>query len=411
MNIIDGAKNVIERIRFGYIDPVTIKYVIPSHKLYKDESMKFVLIPDLHDYTKSKTAAERMAAAIKARSADYVFVPGDIMEGCKYDDPEGESYKNLIYFLSLLTDNNQTNVFVSLGNHDLVGIKNDVDRDKRYENVKNITKAANDDAKERAGNGNDHVYALINDVVTINNQDEEQVGVKGIRAIGYTPGCDTFDLDAQLNGESNEMFVKDIDENGPPVEEDNDHYSVFVGHNPHTIAKAKRGKGLGNKLKFIDAFLTGHLHNGYRFIRKTLRKFKKERIFDKGWVERPVTRDENGRIKWINPLIYSRTNLCRGTVFINNNSHQKILQLYKNSGHIEGPEEYIYFKNAAPENAKPVWAPMTELKAAEEIEDENLHAVVIGGGVNKYFWLSRLLKKNPPEITEVTIKGTRTRSR
>ena len=337
------------------------KYILYSNKLKINEEIKVILIADMHDYTKNKKRKDKLANFIKEQKPHHIIIAGDNIQGYKWEKPKKTAdFKEFVENLS-----QEAPVFISLGNHDLHGI-NEKNKEARINNFKSLSKK-------------DKIFPLINDLV---NYDKFEI-------IGYTSYDKlTGKLSTQTHGIAHDAFIKDYEANGKKPK-DSKKIIEFVGHNPHIIASSENELGLESLNKF-DTFYTGHLHNGYYKTKKT--NANPDKYLDTGYVEKPYIKDHTGKIiiKSLNPFFFGKTNLCRGIVYLDEKSNQKILLL--NDNH--------YYQNESPEKNNQVWVPIREKNAREVIIKNNLHALVITGGVNKFFSLV-----DKPEITEVIYKG------
>lgn len=344
-----------------------VSYKIHSNKLHNKE-IKVILIADLHGYFNNKRKAKKLAEAIKERKPHHIIIAGDTMQGDKW-----ETKKKLAPLVEFIRDlSNIAPVFISQGNHDLAGAVND-NRKVRDNSFKKL---------EKINLGK--VFVLINDVVEYD----------GFKILGYTP--ETKDiihkLDIQEHGIAHDIFINEYQENGVKLNKKDSFITEFVGHNPFLIARSENGIGLGD-LKYIDTFYAGHIHNGYH--RSSTITKNPDKYLYSGYIEQPYSLDKNKRIvkRSIRPYIYSRTILCRGTVYIDDDANRRILLLQNGN----------YYINNSKEVNKDNWIRISINNANEYINRNNLHALVITGGINKFFKLS--LPGDKPEITEIIYMG------
>ena len=80
-------------------------------------------------------------------------------------------------------------------------------------------------------------------------------------------------------------------------------------------------------------------------------------------------------------------------IYIDDNSQRKILQLRNNS----------YYINESIKDNKADWKKISFEKAKEYIMENNLHRVVIAGGIRKFFGFS--IPGDLPEVTIVNYIG------
>lgn len=342
-----------------------VTYKLYSKKLKNNESIKVILIADLHEYFKNKKKASELIDAIKEENPHHIIIAGDIMQGKKW-----ESEKKVLPFVEFLKSISEVApVFISQGNHDLVNVVGEV-RNKSFKKLENINPG--------------RIYVLINDVVEYD----------GFKILGYTPETKNIvnDLDIQEHGIAHDIFIKEYQEYGIKINKQNKLITEFVGHNPFLIARSENNIGLGD-LKYVNTFYAGHLHNGYR--RSSTISKNPDKYLYNGYVEQPYSVDKNRKIikKSIKPYMYSKTILCRGTIYIDDNSNRKILQLRNNN---------FYFNNSN-KNTKDSWKKISLSKAKLMIEENNLHALVITGGIRKFFKLN--IPGDKPEITRVIYRG------
>lgn len=345
-------------------------YYTPVYKIYTDKieekQVKVVSIADLHNYTYNEEKAENLAQAIKKEEPHHIIIAGDILQGYEWEDIE--KLKKLKKFLESLSEG--TKIFISQGNHDLITNKttNPQIRDRNFRELERV----------RPGN----IYPLINDKVIIN----------GFEIIGYTPQKSIIDnLGNQIHGYAHDRFITEYMEKAVKPSNNSKNIIEFVGHNPHLIGQSENNIGLED-LQRVNTFFTGHLHNGYIPTDFTQKKPKK--YLDLGLVEKPYTNDKDGKIilTKINPLIIGLTNLTRGVIFLNSDCKQVILELTNN----------LYFLNISKEKNKQKWIAITKHIAKKIIEIQNLKALIISGGINKY--LGKEIKSDKPEITIVKYK-------
>lgn len=354
-------------MKVGNFDYELIKYVLPSCKLNFGEEKKVILIADMHDYSKDKEKSDALAEAIKRSDPHHVVIAGDNIQGAKWESER--ALGDFARFVSNVSE--AAPVFISQGNHDLVGL-NESNVGIRHSNFRDMEKL-------RPGS----VYPLINDKVVID----------GFEIIGYTPSADIIgDLGTQNHGLAHDRFVTEYMELGVKPGIDRSLITEFVGHNPNLIAQSENGIGLEGLVP-IDVFYAGHLHNGYR--RSSTVAKNPDKYMDLGYVEKPYTLDKDAKLASANPLFFGKTNLCRGVVYVDDSSQQRILQLSNNN----------FYINSSMEENKQLWVPVSEAKARENILNNKLHALVITGGIRKFFGLD--VPGDSPEITEVTYRGVK----
>jgi len=342
------------------------QYNIDNPKLNNEKEEKVIVIADMHDYTKNHKKSDDLAEYIKSRKPHHVVIAGDIIQGSKWENER--SLKDLSRFLDNLSEG--SSVFLSQGNHDLMGMnnKNFEIRNKKFRELEHI----------RPGK----IYPLVNDKVIID----------GFEIIGYTPNKNIVSsLDSQQYGFDRDRFIEEYKNNGIKVDENTDKIVEFVGHNPNLIAQSYNDISMGDLIP-IDTFYAGHLHNGYR--RSDTIKLNPDRYLDNGYTEKLYMKNSKGELikNSINPLLFGETNLCRGVVYVDDYSIQKILQLRNN---------HFYINKSNDNNTN--WVLIDSEKARKEIISNKLHALVITGGIRKFFGFD--LPHDKPEVTEIIYKN------
>ena len=350
MNVVDSFNGTIT------------KQVVNSKKLNFGKKIRTLTISDLHGYTTDIKKASRLAEVIKKQEPDIIFIAGDLYSGGNPWEG-GEKLERFKAFIENISE--AAPVCITWGNHDIRDInytneKNRIDNLRRLENV-------------RRGS----VYPLYNENVFIN----------GMEILGYVPRFELMEdegLKIQLHGIAHDEFIKDYERDGVKFQNKPGYLNVYLGHDPHLIAASENGIGLED-LSVCDFFVTGHLHDGYRRLFDPIDKMK--RLFtktglkglelDMGYTEQQtgiVDKDNNmipgSKKLWIGP-----TNLCRGIVYIDNDSQQKYLQLPNGE----------FYKNITDEINKQVWSPIVEQTARKEILDNNLHFMLISEGIAPSF--------------------------
>lgn len=268
-----------------------MKSYIKNYNIYSKkikDSIKIVLIADLHNvFSRSEKATKSLIKDINSIEAHHISVAGDIMQGNKYTNLK--VLKNLSRFLKELSESKP--VFLSLGNHDLIGLT-----DEGFKNYKNLDK-------------NSGVYPLYNESIIIDN----------FRITAFTP--------------ANEIFIKDWDSSNIPINKNSKYIEEIIGHDPFPLANKNTINNLED-LKNADLYLAGHMHDGYlphKIIKNNLNKIK-----DFGITEMFVERNYEGKISKIRPWIFTKIGLCRGVHYIIDNDN---ILLYLNE------ENYIFKKN------------------------------------------------------------------
>ena len=96
-----------------------------------------------------------------------------------------------------------------------------------------------------------------------------------------------------------------------------------------------------------------------------------------GWTEQPtgILTHDGKKINRLFPPIYGKSNLCRGIVYIDNFSQQKVLDIYNK----------FYINEEKGHNIQK-WKLIDESKGRELIINNNLHPMLISEGVNPTFF-------------------------
>lgn len=337
---------------------VITNQVVDSYKLENSKKIRTITISDLHNYTSDYKKASRLANAIKETNPDIIFIAGDIYNGGK----SWENYKKigqLKWFIQNISE--VAPVCITWGNHDMIGLNLD-NKNLRLNNLYDLEKL-------RPGS----VFPLYNDKVFVN----------GMEIIGYVPSLELMNnegLKTQIHGIAHDKFIKEYEKNGIKFENVLNNLNIYLGHVPHLIASSENGIGLGS-LKVCDYFITGHLHDGYRTLFKPFNDIKKEIIgedmeifkYDRGLVEQPtgLVDKDNKFIKGSNKIL-GNTNLCRGIVYFDDSSHQKIWQSSVGE----------FYENISEELNKQDWKLISEEVARKEILDNKLHYMLISEGIS-----------------------------
>ena len=356
------------KLRVGNVNVDIANYVLPSHKLDFGTGKRVVLIADLHGYQNKPKKREAIIEAIRLQKPHHIVIAGDHMRGSIWlkNGAEVENFHSFVRELSLIAP-----VILSQGNHDIQA-KNEAQLEEINTIFRNI-------ANVNPG----RVFPLINGRAVID----------GFEIIGFTPSNELMEsLPIQMHGKAHDKFIEEYSEKGVRAEGGDDTIVEYAGHSPYLIGVSENGIGLEGLIP-VDAFFTGHLHNGYVKSKKS--RNNPERYMDRGWVERPFDQDSDGKMipTSIRPF-FGETNLCRGVVYVDDMSQQRILQL--RNGH-------FYYNDAKKDNVQH-WVEITREEAEKMILDNKLHALIITGGLHKYTFIPRV---DEPEVTVVDYKGTR----
>lgn len=322
-----------------------INYDLFSDKVKKDE--RVVLISDAHDKLTDRKFSSQLIKGINDLKPHHVAIAGDTMQGVKYNNPE--KCRDLAYTLEGLAEAQP--VVMSLGNHDLVGLTEEGRRNYRG-----------------LGANSGNVYPLDNQSVVLGD----------FRVTGFSTEREAYAPSNHKSGKANELFVQDWNSSGIILPKENSPYfEELVGHAPHPLASREvLENALG--IKNFNMYLTGHLHDGY--MPAWLRPKLVSRVKDKGIWEMPVETDKDGKVKFVRPWVYTKTNLCRGVHYIGS---EPIASRYEDGR--------IYLNDGTE---------ITEEQFAEIIRRQQKEPVplVISGGINKFFGLPA-----SPEVTVIDI--------
>lgn len=345
-----------------------VNYDIVDINNVLDTDTSTVLISDLHGFTNNRDNSSSLAETIKKEEPNHVLISGDISKNTDWKDKK--RLESLLYFLSALSE--ESSVFVQVGNHDKMSMK------------KNTIEFFNKVNSARPGK----TFMLLNDVVFYDK----------FRIVGFSPSnYIENNMTMQKSGLAHNEFVKEFEKYGVKLNRVNNYITEFVGHNPHLIAQGKSINGL-KSLANVDLFATGHLHNGYFDL---LKNRDIDKWVDSGYTQLPISKNINNKFsfKTIRPL-YGKIGLCRGTVFIDSFANQKYLLLRNGN----------YYKNISNDPENPNWALCVEVNAVSDIYINKYKALVISGGIRKFFFAEPFginVLGYKPEITKINYKVRR----
>ncbi len=348
-----------------YFNGTAVRQVVNTRKLNFGEKIRTVTISDLHNYINDGKRALRLAEAIKREEPDIIFIAGDIFNSSKSWNG-GEKLYDFRHFVDILSE--AAPVCITLGNHDLIGLKweNDTRRIGNFHRLADIR--------------SNKVFPLYNDRVIIN----------GMEIIGFVPPLELMygkGLQTQIHGIAHDQFIELYHKNGVKFSNDPKTIKAFLGHDPHLIASSENGVGLGD-LVVCDFTITGHLHGGYKKFFDKLTKMKKFLTgketytfdLDKGLTEQPTgIVDKDGNYIKGSRSILGPTNLCRGIVYFDDDAQQKILQLPNGN----------FYRNVASKPNEQNWIIIFEQTARKYIMENNLHFMLISEGINPNFVLKK----------------------
>ena len=340
------------------------KQVVNSRKLNFGRMIRTVTISDLQGYTSNDTRTIRLANTILNQNPDIIFIAGDIFQGGRPWEG-GKKFDKFVRFIQIISE--VAPVCITWGNHDQITQTED-NKELRISNFRTL---------ENTRRGN--VFPLYNDSIFIN----------GMEIIGFVPRYGLMaaeGLKTQHHGVAHDEFINVYEETGVKFENKPGMLNVYLGHDPHLIASAENDIGLGS-LSVCDFFIAGHLHDGFRPLFTPVEKIKraftgkglKAFEYDRGYVEHPTgLLDRNGNLIEGSKKLLGPINLCRGIVYIDNDSQQHFLQLSDGS----------FYRNISKEINVQEWENVSEITARREILDNNYHFLLTSEGVSPSYFHS-----------------------
>lgn len=330
-----------------------MKNLVVNYKLFNDKvNKRIVTLADLHDYPGSRRTT--LIKDIADLDPELILFAGDILNGSKYNLCD-KSYENLKRFLSELSEISP--VLLGLGNHDLFNASGDFEY--AYRDLDTARKG--------------RVYPLFNDSVVIG---DTRITEFHTRHSAFAPA-------SQESGHALIQFIEDAKKDLFIPKENDPLYNILICHNPKIVRQARsiayqqelRLTGeerfelekISKIIKLFDMIDSGHLHNGYRDVDKTISNPSK--YLDYGYWEMPREKNIEGNVTLIRPWVLKRTDMCRGTAFIGDGK-SRILQL--------SDESYYEIKD---DNSKQ----LDSEEAWKKIDKDQMTPIVITGGVNKFF--------------------------
>lgn len=347
-----------------------MKNIIVNYKIFNNKiSHKNILVlSDLHNYPLKRE--NDLTDDIKKSNSDLILISGDILQAKKYT--KGTiAQKRLKEFLSNISE--ASPVVLGLGNHDLYG------------SSKETMRGYKDLESSRPG----MVYPLSN----------ESIRLDDVCITDFHPRHSAFLPSNQESGRGVLKFADDYKESGISVSKNSNLFNILLCHNPKLFVQARsvvdqlnfeideeeadKLMDLSKKMGNYDLVVSGHMHNGYIPLSMTTKNPSK--YMDEGYMKMPIEKTIDGDISKIRPLIFKKTDMCRGTIYVGETDFRIILlsdgtYYLKSKRHIDPVE-------------------ITEKKALDIINYHNLTPVVINSGVNKYF----NLPIDHGEITQVKI--------
>ena len=205
-----------------------------NYKLKSKYTSKYILISDIHGYFSIK-----LANYIKDIDIPYIIITGDIMNGSSWN--RNNCFKKFKRFMDIISSNHK--VVISLGNHDLSGIK-----ENGFKNFRSLK--------------SENVYPIYNETCIIDNNS----------FTSFVPDEDCYNYFKQDNKETVENILKT--KFSVP---DGNYIKHLVSHNPYHFYHNEVMSKVG---KYFDVIEAGHLHNGYIPTMYLHKRYDK--ILDKG---------------------------------------------------------------------------------------------------------------------------------
>ena len=254
-----------------------------NYKINSKEDYRYTLIADFHGDFNLK-----IAKYIRDNSNEYIIIAGDILNG--YNWNKIKQVNKFKKFLNIIKENHK--VIISLGNHDLWGIK-----DIGFKNFK--------DLKE------DNVYPIYNETVIVDNNS----------FTSFVPDKDCYNYFKQERKETIDKVIKQFNNIEIPSEK---YIRHLVSHNPIHFYH----KEMIELVKDFDIIETGHLHDGWTPTKYIVKHYDK--VLDKGFHE-------------IFNNVILRRNPYKQTVKPKRILSRGIIYMYKDGYHILLPNNKVYY--------------------------------------------------------------------
>lgn len=254
-----------------------------NYKINSKEDYSYTLIADFHGDFNLK-----LAKYIRDNSNEYIIIAGDILNG--YNWNKIKQVNKFKKFLNIIKENHK--VIISLGNHDLWGIK-----DIGFKNFK--------DLKE------DNVYPIYNETVIVDNNS----------FTSFVPDKDCYNYFKQERKETIDKVIKQFNNIEIPSEK---YIRHLVSHNPIHFYH----KEIIDLVKDFDIIETGHLHDGWTPTKYIVKHYDK--VLDKGFHE-------------IFNNVILRRNPYKQTVKPKRILSRGIIYMYKDGYHVLLPNSQIYY--------------------------------------------------------------------
>lgn len=263
-------------------------------------SSKYIVIADLHGNFNLKLANK--IANIKS---DYIIIAGDIMNGTSWN--KHKCFTKFKNFVDIICKTHK--VIISLGNHDLWGIK-----EIGFNHFKSLK--------------SDNVYPIFNENCIIGND----------LFTSFVPDKNCYNYYKQDDNETIENILK----NKINIPKGN-YVKHLVSHNPYHFYHNDIMNKIGNE---FDMIFVGHLHDGYMPTKYVVKKLDK--IIDKGFQEMFLKKDNKTHLKHKRVLSRGIVYMCddRYYVLLPNN---KVYCYEKNNN-----KYYLSSKNEIPNNITPL---------------------------------------------------------
>ncbi len=254
-----------------------------NYKISSKEDYSYTLIADFHSDFNLK-----LAKYIRDNSNEYIIIAGDILNG--YNWNKIKQVNRFKKFLNIIKENHK--VIISLGNHDLWGIK-----DIGFKNFKDLKK--------------DNVYPIYNETVIVDNNS----------FTSFVPDKDCYNYFKQERKETIDKVIKQFNNIEIPSEK---YIRHLVSHNPIHFYH----KEIIDLVKDFDIIETGHLHDGWTPTKYIIKHYDK--VLDKGFHE-------------IFNNVILRRNPYKQTVKPKRILSRGIIYMYKDGYHILLPNNKVYY--------------------------------------------------------------------
>ena len=210
---------------------------------------KYIVLADFHGYFNIK-----LANYISNIESNYIIISGDIMNGYSWN--KDRCFKKFKRFIDIISKSHK--VIISLGNHDLWGIK-----DIGFKNFKSLK--------------SENVYPIYNENCIIGND----------LFTSFIPDKICYNYFRQ----DDKKTISDILKTKIDIPNGN-YVKHLISHNPYHFYHNDIMNNIGKK---FDMIFVGHLHDGYIPTKYLIKRYNK--IMDKGIQEILVRKDKKTHLK------------------------------------------------------------------------------------------------------------------